>query len=165
MKTRDLDPAAGGMGWTPGCKGCESISRGVKTQVAHSDECRARVIERTGSRPEIAARIKATREREDEWLAKQLETEKDAKKNRVEGQEAPDQVDRGPGEAGPIPSQVGGSSSSSSAQPASVQPGPPPSVEASRKRRAAEDVVLEDPVPVGSQPEGARGSRRDRPEE
>ena len=36
VKTKDLDPAAGGIGWTAGRKGCESISGGYRTQVAHN---------------------------------------------------------------------------------------------------------------------------------
>ena len=29
VKTRGLDPSGGGIGWTAGCKGCESISRQI----------------------------------------------------------------------------------------------------------------------------------------
>ena len=29
VKAKDLDPAAGGIGWTVGCKGCESIAGGI----------------------------------------------------------------------------------------------------------------------------------------
>ena len=63
VETRGLDPSGGGIGWTAGCKGCESISRGDRTQLAHSKDCRMRVIEKTASNPTTAARLKATRGR------------------------------------------------------------------------------------------------------
>ena len=47
VKKKDLDPAQNGLGWTPGCKGCESIAGGHATQLAHNNECRLRVIEKT----------------------------------------------------------------------------------------------------------------------
>ena len=61
VKAKDLDPAGGGIGWTPGCKGCESIAGSYKTQVAHSEGCRLRVINETKSNPVTAARVKAAR--------------------------------------------------------------------------------------------------------
>ncbi len=64
VKKKDLDPAQDGLGWTPGCKGCESIVGKLPTQLAHSDECRLRVIEGTRSNPVTAARIRASEERE-----------------------------------------------------------------------------------------------------
>ena len=63
VKKKDLDPAQDGFGWTPGCKGCESLARGT-TQLAHNDECRLRVIEKTKSNPVTAARVKASEQRE-----------------------------------------------------------------------------------------------------
>ena len=60
VKQKDLDPAQSGLGWTPGCKGCESIAGKHATQLAHSDECRLRVIEKTRSDPVTSARIKAS---------------------------------------------------------------------------------------------------------
>ena len=58
VKQKDLDPAANGIGWTPGCKGCESIAGKHTTQLAHNEDCRLRVIEKTRSNPVTAARIK-----------------------------------------------------------------------------------------------------------
>ena len=51
VKQKDLDPAQSGLGWTPGCKGCESIAGKHATQLAHNDECRLRVIGKTRSNP------------------------------------------------------------------------------------------------------------------
>lgn len=65
VKQKDLDPGSGGIGWTLGCKGCESIAGDHTTQLAHSEDCRLRVIEKTTSNPMTAARIKVTRLRED----------------------------------------------------------------------------------------------------
>ena len=73
VKQKDLDPAQSGLGWTPGCKGCESIAGKHATQLAHNDECRLRVIEKTNSNPVTAARIKASELREREYYAKKLE--------------------------------------------------------------------------------------------
>ena len=63
VKQKDVDPAQEGLGWTPGCKGCESIAGGHATQLAHSDECRLRVIEKTKSNPVTAARIQMSEAR------------------------------------------------------------------------------------------------------
>ena len=57
-KTRNLDPSGGRIGWTAGCKGCEPISRGNVSQVAHSENCRMRVIEKTASNPTTVARLR-----------------------------------------------------------------------------------------------------------
>ena len=61
VKTKDLAPARGGIGWTPGCKGCESIAGSCNTQVAHSEGSRLRVIHETKSNPVTAARVQAAR--------------------------------------------------------------------------------------------------------
>ena len=63
-----------------GCKGCESIAGSYKAGVAHSEGCRLRVINETKSNPVTAARVKAARGREDKWLAKTLEEEKEKEK-------------------------------------------------------------------------------------
>ena len=60
MKQKDLDPSLSGMGWALGCKGCASIAGKYATQLAHSEECRLRVMEKTRSHPVTAARIKAS---------------------------------------------------------------------------------------------------------
>ena len=73
VEQKDLDPAQAGLGWTPGCKGCESIARKHATQLAHNDECRLRVIEKTKSNPVTAARLKASELREKEYYTKKLE--------------------------------------------------------------------------------------------
>ena len=73
VKQKDLDPGGCGMGWTPGCRGCASIAVKHATQLAHSEECSLRVIEKTKSNPVTAARIKAARLREYEWFSRTLE--------------------------------------------------------------------------------------------
>ena len=79
-ETKGLRPAANGIGWTPGCKGCDSISGKHTTQLAHNEDCRLGVIEKTKSNPVTAARINSTRLREDEYWSKTLEEEKEKEK-------------------------------------------------------------------------------------
>ena len=74
VKVRDVDPAEGGIGFTDGCKGCIAITMG-KQKTAHGENCRLRVIEKSSSKPEVAARVKESRARETEWHAKKLEEE------------------------------------------------------------------------------------------
>ena len=69
VKRKDLDPAQSGLGWTPGCRGCESLASAT-TQLAHNDECRLRVIEKTKSNPVTAARVKASEQREREYYSR-----------------------------------------------------------------------------------------------
>ena len=70
VKKKDLDPTQDGLGWTPGCKGCESIANKHATQLAHNDDCRLRVMEGTKSNPVTAARMKANEDRVKEYHAK-----------------------------------------------------------------------------------------------
>ena len=110
-KKKDLDPAQNGLGWTPGCKGCESIAGKHQTQLAHSDACRRRVIEKTKSNPVTAARSKASEQREKEYYSKTLEEAhgpRDAEGEPVPAEATPDVLP----EVARTPVQQGGSSSS-----------------------------------------------------
>ena len=44
VTAKDVDPRFSGVGFTEGCKGCRAIVNG-KTPVAHSHDCRLRVME------------------------------------------------------------------------------------------------------------------------
>ena len=128
VKLKYLDPGGGGMGWALGCKGCASIVGKHATQLAHSEECRLRVIEKTKSNPVIAARIKATRLREDEWFSKTLEEERGERPNT--GTEVGVGDESVPPVVGRTPAQEGGSSSSGGAAPSAP-------AEANRQSRAS----------------------------
>ena len=133
VKQKDLDPAQAGLGWTPGCKGCESIAGKHPTQVAHSDECRLRVIEKTKSNPVTAARLKASELREKEYHAKKLEEAHGPRHVEVEvvSEAVPEVVPEAPRFVGRTPAQEGGSSGSGGALPVAGRlspagvPGPP----------------------------------------
>ena len=95
-----------------------SISGNYKTQLAHSEDCRLRVIDKTKSNPVTAARIKATRLREDEWFSKTLEEERGKRPNtgievEVGGESVPPVVGR-------TLAQEGGSYSSGGAAPSAT---------------------------------------------
>ena len=62
----------GGIGFTQGCKGCASIISG-KPRVGHDEKCRLRVIDNASVDLAVAARVKMTREGEDECQATKLE--------------------------------------------------------------------------------------------
>ena len=85
VEVRDVDPAEGGIGFTDGCKGCIAITMG-KQKTDHGENCRLRVIEKSFSKPDVAARVKVSRARETEWHAKKLE-EEDTKKAAKESDE------------------------------------------------------------------------------
>ena len=73
MKTADLDPKDGGMGFTERCTGCTAIILG-KTRTGHSDACRPRVIEKVGQASSSGAeRVKGARARGKEFLARRME--------------------------------------------------------------------------------------------
>ena len=111
VKKKDLDPAQDGLGWTPGCKGCESIAGKHTTQLAHSDECRLRVIEKTKSNPVTAARLKASEQREKEYYSRTLDEAHGPRT--MEGEPVPAViVPSGPPVIVRTPVQEGGSSSS-----------------------------------------------------
>ncbi len=59
-------------GYTPGCPGCKALALG-RTQVAHNSVCRNRVATAIVGAQQGATRVKAAREREDEFLAKHVE--------------------------------------------------------------------------------------------
>ena len=83
VKIPDLDPAAGGIGFADGCKGCAAIIRG-KTRVGHGGHCRLRVIGMASTNSEIAVRVKVARDREIEWHAKKFEESETKKREPVE---------------------------------------------------------------------------------
>ena len=81
----DVDPNQGGFGFTEGCKGCRAIvSR--KPAVAHSDECRLKVMEQAPRNDKIAARVKRTIGRDQEFHAKNLERNEEKEKRESEMQ-------------------------------------------------------------------------------
>lgn len=77
----DVDPAAGGFEFISGCKGCSAIING-KRPVAHSSECRLRVMQQAPNSPKIAARVKRTVDKDHEFHAKNLEEEEEAKREK-----------------------------------------------------------------------------------
>ena len=105
VKKKDLDHAQDGLGWTPGCRGCESIAGKHATQLAHSDECGLRVIEKTKSNPVTAARVKASEQREREHYSRTLEEAHGSRNESVAVPVEPPATVR-------APVQEGGSSSS-----------------------------------------------------
>ena len=72
MKTTDLDPSGGGIGFTEGCPGCRALVMGTK-RTGHDEKCRLRVMESISQNTSGEARVKTARAREDEWQAKKLE--------------------------------------------------------------------------------------------
>ena len=135
MKVPDLDPAAGGIGFTDGCKGCRSIICG-KSRVGHDNHCRRRLVETASTNPEVAVRVKVAIDRDVKWHVKKLEESETRRRGPTASEEktgdevvetAPDQPDtlagRAPGnrkaeheeDEGRVPNQIGGGSSSSQA--------------------------------------------------
>ena len=136
VKTADLDPAAGRIGFADGCKGCIATITG-KSRAGHEDGCRFRVVEKASSDPSVATPVKVARGREQEWHAKKLEENETSKRKPEEktgdevvaGADPPASDERVAGAKPPIgkrkpghqgdegqaPDQIGGSSSSSQA--------------------------------------------------
>ena len=65
VKTKDLDPASGGMGFTEGCTGRTAIILN-ESRVTHDDKCRLRVMDKASVDPPVAARVNVAGAREDE---------------------------------------------------------------------------------------------------
>ncbi len=70
-------------GYTPGWSGCKALATG-SVQVAHNDACRKRVASAIATTGDSASRIKAVRQRENEYIARRIE--KSAKIKEAEGQ-------------------------------------------------------------------------------
>ena len=68
----DVDPAAGGFGFTSGCKGCSAIING-KRPVAHSEAFRLEIMQQAPNNPKIAGRVKRPIDKAQEYHAKNLE--------------------------------------------------------------------------------------------
>ena len=71
VTSKDVDPASGGFGFTAGCKGCSAIING-KRPVAHSHECRSKVMEQAPNDAKIAARVKRAMSKDQEFHARNL---------------------------------------------------------------------------------------------
>ena len=116
----DVDLAAGGFGFTPGCDGCKAIVNG-KRSLAHSETCKLKVMQQASSNPKIAARVKRSVEKDHEAHTKILEEGEERKKQK-EASTIPTAESATPpaeGSAGAPRSQVGGSASSGSSDPSS----------------------------------------------
>ena len=84
VKKKDVDPAAKGIGFTPGCLGCIGIINWMPggRSVTHSEDCRLRTMERAETDSSVAARVQATQARDLGARAKLLEA---ADKRKKEG--------------------------------------------------------------------------------
>ena len=69
VTAKDVDPRHSGVGFTEGCKGCRAIVNG-KTPVAHSHDCRLRVMEQAPNNDKIAARLKRTVSKDHDFHAR-----------------------------------------------------------------------------------------------
>ena len=79
MTAKDVDPKFGGFGFTEGCKGCRAIVNG-KNPVAHSHDCRLKIMEQAPNNDKIAARVKRTMVKDQEFHAKDLERNEEKRK-------------------------------------------------------------------------------------
>ena len=131
VTAKDVDPKYNGIGFTEGCKGCQAIVNG-KSPVAHSKECRLRLMEQAPNNEKIAARVKRSLASTGEFLAKEVERGEEKRRKESEAQVPPQ---GGEGSAGASRAQVGGSSSSSMPAPP-VTPVPSSETPSSRKRGA-----------------------------
>ena len=75
----------GGFGFTEGCKGCRAIITG-KNPVAHSPECRLKIMEQAPNNDKIAARVKRAMGKDREFHSKNLERNEEKKKKESEMQ-------------------------------------------------------------------------------
>ena len=57
VKTYDLNPAEGGIGYTDGCNGCKDIVFGDLPRRAHNNKCRRRIMESAVTNKDVAARV------------------------------------------------------------------------------------------------------------
>ena len=82
VTAKDVDPKFNGFGFTEGCKGCRAIVNG-KPPVAHSSECRLRIMEQAPNSEKIAARVKRSFGKDQEFHAKNLEKNEKILKSQV----------------------------------------------------------------------------------
>ena len=73
VKPRGLDPAAKGIGFTDGCKGCRAIIYNIRPRPVHDNNCRHRVIKAAATSADIASRVQKTIDRDVAWHAMKLE--------------------------------------------------------------------------------------------
>ena len=90
VKPYDLDPSDGGIGYTDGCPGCQSIIYGRYPRQAHSTKCRHRVIKTAATNQDVAARVTRAVDRDVDYHSKRLETE-DASKRVHEDEDKPEE--------------------------------------------------------------------------
>ena len=107
---KDVDPESGGFGFTDGSKGCSAITNG-KRPVAHSHECRLKIMEQAPNSAKIAASVKRTLSKDQEFHAKNLENNEEAKRKRETPASAESTTMERDGSAGASRAQVGGSAS------------------------------------------------------
>ena len=88
MTAKDVDPKYNGIGFTEGCKGCQAIVNG-KPPVAHSQECRLRLMEQAPNNEKIAARVKRSLGKTGEFLAKNVERGEEKRKREVKHSSLP----------------------------------------------------------------------------
>ena len=149
VTSKDVDHNSGGLVFTDGCKGCRAIINN-KNPVAHSPECRLKVMEQAPNNEKIAARVKRTVGRDQSFHARNLEKNEERKKRENEVHPPPEPVGvNGGGSEGAPRAQVGGSASSASPSPA--MPAQP-----SRKRGAG-DQLDQDRESPGVQTGGTSG--------
>ena len=119
-----------------------------KTPVAHSHECRLRIMEQAPNNDKIEARVRRTMGKDQEFHARNLERNEEKRKRESEVQSPPEPaMAEGEGSEGASRAQVGGSSSSSI--PSSTVPAP-----TSRKREVG-DQLDQAREPPGFQSSGA----------
>ena len=79
VTAKDVDPKHQGVGFTEGCKGCRAIVNG-KPAVAHSDDCRLRVMAEAPNNDKIAVRLKRTVVKDHDYHARNLERNEEKRK-------------------------------------------------------------------------------------
>ena len=148
VTAKDVDPKFNGFGFTEGCKGCRAIVNG-KPPVAHSSECRLRIMEQAPNSEKIAARVKRSLGRDHEFHAKNLERSEEKKKREGEVQSPPQ---AGEGSGGAPRDQVGGASSSSAAPSLVPAPSVPVVVSAGPQTGGTETTQPSQSSPVQLSP-------------
>ena len=79
VTAKDVAPSRMGVGFTDGCKGCRAIVNG-KNPVAHSDDCRLRVMAEAPNNDKIAARVKRSAGKDHDNHARHLERNEEKRK-------------------------------------------------------------------------------------
>ena len=133
-----MDPKFEGVGFTEGCKGCRAIVNG-KRPVAHSQECRLRVMEQAPSNERIAARVRQTMDKDQEFHARNLERNEERRKRESDVPSPSEPVSAGSEGSEGVPRAHEGESSSSSSLPSTLPPAVAPA-SPSRKRGAGDQL-------------------------